>query len=363
MQRWWLAVLLSVLSFGSVEGALAATGPDLMVVPGYVHFVPDTLVSGQRVRMYARVRNVGDVDATAQVLFYVGSQLIGTSQPVSVLAEGGFDDVFVDATVPDGRFNVTVRVGGSSPEEVNTANNEVLTPQFMPLADADRDTVPDATDNCASNPNDMQGDVDGDGLGDACDATDDRVTEVVPVIPIAIPAPVTPPPFVPPASEAPVTAPQHGQSSASDEASEEATVLAPVAAEPSVFASLFAAAPQLSPQARFLYVRQDWRTVAFTLAQRPGELAPVAVAWDFGDGTTSAREEVTHVFTRTGTYRVSLAVTDAFGNVTTDEEMITLSAFHLSNPIVLITVLLLLGLLCFSVLYVVRVRNALRRGL
>ena len=45
----------------------------------------------------------------------------------------------------------------------------------MPLtapSDTDDDGVPDAIDNCASDPNPSQSDLDGDGAGDACDAED-----------------------------------------------------------------------------------------------------------------------------------------------------------------------------------------------
>lgn len=361
MQRWWLGVLFGVLHFLGPTGVVAADGPDLAIVLGHVRFVPDYLVSGQRVRLYARVRNSGDEDATAQVLFYVGSQLIGTSQPVSVLADGGFDDVYVDVTVPDGKFNVAVRVGGSDPAEMNTENNEVLTSQFTPVADSDRDSVPDASDNCSANPNEEQEDVDSDGVGDACDSRDDRPSVVAPAVP-AVPLVAPSVPVLPVASE-----PAAPERSVTPTPPVFAPAPAPVAAaepmeERSVLANLFAASPQLSPQARFSYVRNDWRTVTFTLVQRPGEPAPAAVAWDFGDGTTSARTEVTHVFTRAGNYRVALAVTDAYGNVSADEEVLTLSAFHLSNPLVLLIILTLTALLAASLLYTLRVRNALRRG-
>lgn len=42
------------------------------------------------------------------------------------------------------------------------------------VADSDGDLIPDACDNCPSDPNTLQTDTDGDGLGDACDPDDDN---------------------------------------------------------------------------------------------------------------------------------------------------------------------------------------------
>jgi len=43
---------------------------------------------------------------------------------------------------------------------------------LTPANDTDGDGVPDATDNCVTDPNPTQSDLDGDGAGDACDADD-----------------------------------------------------------------------------------------------------------------------------------------------------------------------------------------------
>lgn len=43
---------------------------------------------------------------------------------------------------------------------------------------------------------------------------------------------------------------------------------------------------------------------------------PYRYAWDFGDGGVSQLQNTTHVYTKEGSYKVTLAVTDAAGTVT-----------------------------------------------
>lgn len=45
--------------------------------------------------------------------------------------------------------------------------------------------------------------------------------------------------------------------------------------------------------------------------------------WDFGDGTTAVGKEVNHEYTESGTYTVTLTVTDESGNTSTDTDEIT----------------------------------------
>lgn len=48
-----------------------------------------------------------------------------------------------------------------------------------------------------------------------------------------------------------------------------------------------------------------------------GATGKATYQWDFGDGTTATGAKQNHVYARTGSYSVSLAVTDQFGNVST----------------------------------------------
>jgi hypothetical protein len=46
---------------------------------------------------------------------------------------------------------------------------------------------------------------------------------------------------------------------------------------------------------------------------QPGSSPIVSYNWDFGDGETATGEQITHAFAATGTYDVTLTVTDEAG--------------------------------------------------
>ncbi len=51
-------------------------------------------------------------------------------------------------------------------------------------------------------------------------------------------------------------------------------------------------------------------------AQAADGVAPYVFEWDFGDGTKGSGAAVSHTYRATGTYRVTVAVTDARGTRT-----------------------------------------------
>jgi len=428
------AVASAVLCLAVSPLALFAASPDLSISASSIHLSKTALYAGDTVRIYATIKNMGEVDDMAQVFFYQGDRLVGTSQVVSVVAGSNGDDVYVDFTVPQASFNIRAVIQGAQPPDVNADNDVATTPMFTVLVDGDRDGIADDVDNCVDVSNADQLDTDHDGLGNACDTDDDNdgipdTTEVKngtspinadtdgdgspdgsdafpldpsrstnpPPVTVAI-APTAPAggsgsgssggggaspartapvvtPSVPAVNPAPAVAgatdtvggeepietstPDNGgagdgnprlladSSSGAGEAS-----LAPTASSPTL---LTLGDLKLSPDARFTYRQIDWRTYEFD-AKPQGEVAG-AFAWDFGDGSTSTDSKVTHVFPRAGDYKVTLAVATNDGKMYTDTQLIAISFFHLSNPLVDLAIGLLILILIALILFLYRLRR------
>lgn len=316
-----------------------AASVDLSLDSNNISFSSSTLYVGESVRIYAKVRNVGDTDATATVLFYQGGMIIGQSQPVSLRANGNPDDVFVDFVVPEGSFNIRAVLQGSVPQDTNPDNDASITPLYVPVADEDRDGILDSEDICANDANADQRDTDGDGKGDACDTDDDNDS----VLDVNDPAPLdrTVTGIVAPVVAVPVKSQEPAPSSSvavapKAKADAESPVASPVVdsstteAEPIPVAANSSSKLSLSPLARFSWKQVDWRTYEFTLADQPVD--GVRFGWDFGDGATSAQPKITHAFSGPGTYTVTLAIIDVDGKSIADAQIFDVSFFHLDNP-------------------------------
>ncbi len=361
------ALLLGVCAPLSAHGATA----DLSISAGNIRFSEDVLYAGSTVRLYASVRNTSETDISGKVVFYQGAVLLGSSQTVSVLADGGSDDVFVDFVVPKGTFNIRAVIQGQSPEDTNSANDEAITKLFTSISDEDRDGKEDEDDNCPSVANATQEDADADGVGDVCD--DDRDGDGVKNSADAYPNDATrstrPVTETKPKEEAPAPAVQEQAPQAEvlseviKEVVQEPEVVEEVSpqAVASTVISEVAPAPQfnplaplisISPHAQFTYRRIDWRTYEFIARESEGQGA-ITYAWDFGDGATSVQQSLVHAFPDAGQYTVTLAVIDESGAMVSDAEVFDISFFHLHNPWIQATLaalaLLLLGLAWFIV--------------
>ena len=343
-----------------------AQNPDLSISPSGISFSTSTLYAGDTVRIYASVRNVGDVDVTGYVYFYQGSLPIDRSQSISLRADGPADEVFVDFTVPTGSFNIRAVIQGSSPQDVNPGNDVAVTQLFYPLVDEDRDGVLDDDDNCVNEANADQLDTDGDGTGDACDDDKDNdgvanATDPEPTNPNVSRVEVVPKPVT--QSEAKVTSTPTGTStdtsastaSPSSQDADEGEEDDDAAADASAVSWPSSAISTLnvSPNARFTYRQIDWRTYEFILADQPEE--GIEFSWDFGDGASSVQPQITHSFSGSGSYVVTLNTLDTNGNRASDAQTFAISFFHLSNPLVqavlglLIGVLIVLGITMYKV--------------
>lgn len=168
-----MAARLFVVALAFLPCVLHAATADLSITQSQITFSKPTLYENDVVRIYARVRNLGETDMTATVFFYQGADLIGKAQPISLLADGAPEEVFIDYTVPSGSFNIRAIIQGATPADENASNDEATTPLYTSVEDADRDGVGDDVDNCPSDSNTDQLDTDGDGAGNACDSDDD----------------------------------------------------------------------------------------------------------------------------------------------------------------------------------------------
>ncbi|MCR4312572.1 MAG: PKD domain-containing protein [Candidatus Uhrbacteria bacterium] len=362
-----MKTFFAALSFIAMllPSAVRAESPDLSIIANSISFSVSQLYSGDTVRLYASVRNIGDVDVTGFVYFYQGSMPIGRSQTISARAGGAQDEVFVDFVVPTGSFNIRAVIQGTSPQDINPNNDVAVTPLYRPIADADRDGIVDAEDNCVTEANADQLDTDHDGAGNVCDTDqdDDGVVndnDPEPINPDVTglereeePAPVlvtqTDPPPTPPqsggATEASATLPGSTGESEGDQAGDDATA---TAISTSIISKL-----KISPNARFTYEPIDWRTYEFIILQQPEEA--VQFTWDFGDGASSVQPKITHSFSGSGSFDVTLSIIGADGTRVSDVQHFEISFFHLSNPLVqiilgaLFIVLAALGVVTYKV--------------
>lgn len=368
-----LFAFLCILAMFSPIVTHAAT-VDLSISAKNIRFSTETLYAGDKIRIYATIKNLGDVDASAQVFFYQGAILIGSSQYVSVVSGGAGDDVYVDFTVPEGSFNIRAVIQGADPTDQNSTNDFAVTPLYSPIVDADRDGVTDDEDNCPEDANAEQENFDGDQKGDICDPDDDNdgvadnedkypkdtsrsadpivkpAPKVETVVPEKTEVAVVATPVAQPVVVIPTVAGVREEMSATPTTQASTTVAHDIPSLPSTEdAVLLAFNVKTSPDARFTYKQIDWRTYEFSAT--PQEGGGYSYGWDFGDGATSVQSKITHAFPTAGKYTVTLAITDADGTVTSDAEELDISFFHLDNPLVQLTlgllVVILLGLLIF----------------
>ena len=350
-----------------------------------IFFSTDTLISGQTVRVYARVRNNGTSDVSGYVSFVQGTIPIGDSQVISVRAGGADEEVYVDFTIPEGSFNIRAEIKGTDPVDQNSSNDVVLSNLFTPTHDDDADGVANDSDNCSSASNANQLDTDSDGMGDACDTDDDADTlsdtleqemglnplsadtdgdgvtdpndyaptdpsvAVAPPAPAADPAPttvdvttVTPETLAPDDPLSATTAPQ--QEASAPTTTEENTTDNNGAAPSDL---------QISPNAIFSYEQNAWNIYTFSVRGFEGE--GYRYSWDFGDGVTSNRTVIEHTYRASGDYHVALSVTDSKGASATDQATVSVSFFHVENPALQLLLALLAVLFLTSVGIYIRI--------
>jgi ABC-type antimicrobial peptide transport system permease subunit len=381
MKKLFLVLTIVLLA----PSVVSASNPDMAIGQSDIRFSSDDFVAGETVRIYARVRNVGDTDITGYIAFYSGSDLIDSSQVATLVADGANEEVWVDYVIPYAQsFNVRAVIKGTSPQDINPSNDEILTPLYSIITDDDGDGVSDDSDNCIGISNPSQIDSDSDGLGDSCDNDDDNdglsddVEYEIGTDPTDIDTDndgYTDADDKYPLDsskheeeqiiELILTTPQeeyYGQDSddsgnqqySSDEQMFDDND--EVEQDADLSDILSTSILHVSPKASFVYSRDGWKTYSFESLVY--ESTYKSLLWDFGDNASSTDKIVSHEYDGPGVYAVRLIVTDNDGNSYEDTQEIYISFFHFSNPMVQVVLGILAVLMIVSAVMILKTKTA-----
>ena len=131
------ALVAGRLYIGTENGDVLAFGkaPDLSTSAAEIGFTPPEPTAGQQMRITARVRNIGTLDATANARISDGDPGVEiAASPISVPA-GGAVDLTGNWTVQPGIHAIWVSVTNTTPYEANTTNNRAGR-QYIPAAES-----------------------------------------------------------------------------------------------------------------------------------------------------------------------------------------------------------------------------------
>ncbi len=346
---------------------------DLQILQSDIRFSKTTLIAGDLVRLYATVHNVGDEDVSGYVSFYQGAILVGSSQVISLLANGNPEEVYVDFVVPSGAFNIQAKIEGTEPADVASENDVTVSPLYEPVMDDDRDGIPNGSDNCSTVVNADQANTDADAQGDACDQDDDNdgvsdsvetetgtdatradsdgdgADDRMDVYPKDANRQSL---NQVPDQEPPVVKKQRQQvlqeiiarvaQDIQTEAEQESQAVPKISA-------IENATVAFSPRALFSYTRASWNTFQFVVLGVADESA--VYVWNFGDGVTSSKFSPEHTYAAPGAYTVTLSNARSGEAPITQSAVVLVPFFTLSNPVVA-TALAVLALLLAAGFYV-----------
>lgn len=171
MKKILIFILLPLLFVAG--NSLAKTDLSLSVTD--ISFSKEQPLSGEKIRVFARVFNLGDEDAYGFVVFTVDGSSVSEPQAISVKADT-YDDVFIDWVFEKGNHAVGAEIVGAHPSDAELSNNKATRENYFVDAsnhDADGDGVIDSQDAFPSDKTEWQ-DSDRDGVGDNADTDDDN---------------------------------------------------------------------------------------------------------------------------------------------------------------------------------------------
>jgi hypothetical protein len=382
MKKFLLALILFLAPF-TVHAAA-----DLSIGQDNIRFSEDPLIVGDTVRIYASITNNGDEDVSGYVTFYQGAAALGQSQVISVIVGGNPEEVYMDFVVPPGSFNIQAKIQGTDPEDMNTGNDFTITNTIVPIEDADRDGIEDSQDNCPQTSNSNQNDIDGDTSGDVCDSDDDNDglsdevelelgssptmadtdadgvddaadayptdanRSVIEVVPVVIAEPEIEEPVLTETSERfkEIIAELAEEIVATTDIELSDALVPAVNDDVEEVVEDLSQSPQvekitveISPNAVFSFQRDNWNTYTFMLLspEEPGAV----YRWDFGDGVSSSKTSVSHTYSTSGAFQVTLSIQNDTGVYDQESATVLVPFLSLGNRIVLVAVLFLTLLL------------------
>ena len=101
-------------------------------------------------------------------------------------------------------------------------------------------------------------------------------------------------------------------------------------------------------------------TLTFDASKSTDNVGIISYEWNFGDGTTAKGVKVTHKYTKSGTYNVTLTVKDSAGNLDATSLIIKVEKENPSLVIYVIFIICLGALLSFLLYRITRWKRNLR---
>lgn len=150
---FWALAIATLFSFLFPLTSLAKT--DLSIATTDIIFSKEESLEGEKVRVYARVFNLGDIDVYGFVLFLKNDKEMADPQPISVKVNT-YDDVFIDWLAEAGIHDIQAKIIGTNLADENLDNDKAIRKDYFVDLDTDRDGIGNQRDT----------DDDNDGVAD-----------------------------------------------------------------------------------------------------------------------------------------------------------------------------------------------------